>query len=1136
MSVDELLPLSTVRGYDSSVSLVYSIYSYLDSLKVHQAQCRDLGRRCGQLLLSLAEYTRDMSSEERAVVTDEVEHVISRVHNRIHAWSGYSRTRAFIRQTEIRQGVQDAYDELSECSAKFSMSLSTQQSNTDGRAALETEDGALIRGVMADVLQDIGELKLLLSTYPPEETEAVMQAIQEELHTTGHNAPDIDTLHNGMWELHQLSDRLPPLSDLTGQVTKSSQSCALAGGSNDIYRGHWLGRQEVSLWFPRNQTPVAQMLFQEQVARWRTLDHDNILRLYGTATVDGAVCSVSPWFESVMAQTYVQERTASDRIRILADIASGMAYLHANDVAHGDLRGANIMISSTGEVRISSYGLSEFFEESSPSLVRWQAPEVINPATTVPAMPPADVWSFAMLCLELLSGKPPYSEYPKDTSVAVIVVNGTLPKRPSLRTTPTLTDALWALFERCWARDPAARPPMSDVEALLRQLVPSSEHPAPRRRATETPLTASSSSGSYASGTPSTIATSISGSDASSLRRFPSVLSQFSARRSSSFSSPGKTPSSTNSSDVPAPPSRAPTRQSTAPPLPTEHSTRSRSNKSNANGKGLFRIASLSRLRAKNRSNGSVDEAVPPLPVPSTVPDHGQSGRGADNVAGPSNPRPGSSSGIYAHRPGASLTSLASIDDKVPRPSTSTALSLSHSLAAALADPEPIVRASVDGRVEAGTFEGLVQRLFTDTGQTSEDVAYRFIFLACYRIFTSSSHLFQRLRAYYEDVDDGNHEDCGEDCRLRRYSILLLIQTWLQLDYEDLDETVLMTILVFARSIQGSQTFLAISREIVSLVEHKIAYIEPDPSPGLSVHTNPRVAIPRASDILPLELAVALTVLEGTLFSQITHFDCLAQLQRLAGARRVERAVGASNRIMNWVKKSILRSDSPDIRADVYKFFINVAEECAKLANFASMAAIVNALQSSTIRRLVLTRELSNLRKHEKGMLNRMVELLDPGRNHRAYRAAIRDHKNATVPWLAVHLHDLHAVLVSHPAAVDADTRPLINFSRFSALTAAIRDVLQFKVPDLRQQKSPGVLAYLEAQLRATPPDANLEAFEARSKQLAESEETLRAQRLPELRALGFATPETSARAHNVPLTRSSTVASKRDPGLAGFS
>lgn len=490
------------------------------------------------------------------------------------------------------------------------------------------------------------------------------------------------------------------------------------------------------------------------------------------------------------------------------------------------------MISSTGEVRLSSYGLSEFFEEGSPSLVRWQAPEVINPATTVPAMPPADVWSFAMLCLELLSGKPPYSECPKDTTVAVMVTNGTLPKRPSLRTTPTLTDALWALFERCWVVDPAARPTMSDVEAVLRKLVPSAERSIPRNRGNETPVTASSSSDSYTSGTPSTIATSTSGSDASSLRRFPSVLSQFSARRSSSFSSPGKTPSSSTSSDVHAPPlpstsSRAPSLQSTAPPQPHEHSAhgRSRSHKTNADGKGLFRIASLSRLRAKNRSNGSVgDEPVPPLPAPPppAAQDVQQGSGHVDSAAGPSNPRPGSIAGVYAHRPGASLTSLASLDERAPRASTSTASGLSHSLATALADPEPIVRTNSDGRVEAGTFEGLVQRLFTDSGQTSEDVAYRFIFLACYRIFASSSQLFQRLRAHYEDVDDGNHENCGEDCRIRRYSILLLIQTWLQLDYEDMDETVLMTIMVFARSVQGSQTILTLSREIVGLVERKV--------------------------------------------------------------------------------------------------------------------------------------------------------------------------------------------------------------------------------------------------------------------------------------------------------------------------
>ena len=77
-----------------------------------------------------------MNSEEKVVVADEVERcviecclscarltgrarVISGVHDRIRAWSGFSRTRAFIRHTEIRQGVQEAYDELNECSAKF---------------------------------------------------------------------------------------------------------------------------------------------------------------------------------------------------------------------------------------------------------------------------------------------------------------------------------------------------------------------------------------------------------------------------------------------------------------------------------------------------------------------------------------------------------------------------------------------------------------------------------------------------------------------------------------------------------------------------------------------------------------------------------------------------------------------------------------------------------------------------------------------------------------------------------------------------------------------------------------------------------------------------------------------------------
>jgi hypothetical protein len=88
-------------------------------------------------------------------------------------------------------------------------------------------------------------------------------------------------------------------------------------------------------------------------------------------------------------------------------------------------------------------------------------------------------------------------------------------------------------------------------------------------------------------------------------------------------------------------------------------------------------------------------------------------------------------------------------------------------------------------------------------------------------------------------------------------------------------------------------------------------------------------------------------------------------------------------------------------------------------------------------------------------------------------------------------------------------------------------------VPNL--QKHEGVSAYLDAQLRATPADSMLEVFERRSHVLAEREDKLREQRLPELRALGFAVEEPSAR---IPHSTSSISLARRDSTFtdtAGF-
>lgn len=112
------------------------------------------------------------------------------------------------------------------------MSLDLQPTtSTDSRAMLVAQDRDEIRGAMNDVLQDIGELKLILSTHPPEDAEVVMQVIQEvcftssfhmlqstqqhfqELRSTGLNSTQERNLQDGLWELYQFTDRLPPMTD-----------------------------------------------------------------------------------------------------------------------------------------------------------------------------------------------------------------------------------------------------------------------------------------------------------------------------------------------------------------------------------------------------------------------------------------------------------------------------------------------------------------------------------------------------------------------------------------------------------------------------------------------------------------------------------------------------------------------------------------------------------------------------------------------------------------------------------------------------------------------------------------------------------------------------------------------------------
>lgn len=77
-----------------------------------------------------------------------------------------------------------------------------------------------------------------------------------------------------------------------------------------------------------------------------------------------------------------------------------------------------------------------------------------------------------MVCLEILTGKQPYSDCVRDAYVIHYLTNYILPSRPTedIFISRGLDDLMWKVMLSCWGRDPRDRPSMAEVKRDVRAL------------------------------------------------------------------------------------------------------------------------------------------------------------------------------------------------------------------------------------------------------------------------------------------------------------------------------------------------------------------------------------------------------------------------------------------------------------------------------------------------------------------------------------------------------------------------------------------------------------------------------------------------------------------------------------------
>ncbi|KAJ0244587.1 inactive receptor kinase [Hirschfeldia incana] len=171
------------------------------------------------------------------------------------------------------------------------------------------------------------------------------------------------------------------------------------------------------------------------------------------------------------------------RAGIALGAARAISYLHSRDstTSHGNIKSSNILLSNSYEAKVSDYGLAPIISSTSaPNRIDgYRAPEVTD-ARKISQK--ADVYSFGVLILELLTGKSPTHQQLNEEGVDLPrwVQSITDQRSPSDVFDPELTRyesegneniiRLLKIGLSCTAQYPDSRPTMADVTRLIEEV------------------------------------------------------------------------------------------------------------------------------------------------------------------------------------------------------------------------------------------------------------------------------------------------------------------------------------------------------------------------------------------------------------------------------------------------------------------------------------------------------------------------------------------------------------------------------------------------------------------------------------------------------------------------------------------
>eukprot|EP01018_Ginkgo_biloba_P012151 Gb_27065 [translate_table: standard] len=264
----------------------------------------------------------------------------------------------------------------------------------------------------------------------------------------------------------------------------------------DVYEANWCGEMVAVKSYHNGYYDLCE----EEMSIHAKLQDPNVVRFVGavkdgqgnptslvTELMDGTLQHHIHRRRSDQFRFYIEDDEIGNHLSIaeavdfMLQIARGMAYLHAQGVMHRDLKSANILICpcKTSEcvpngflhIKLADFGDAKTLCSSAATpnrgTLRWMAPEVYSVDREAPMKYyscKADVFSFSILCYEILTGEVPFNGF-TGREFYEIIGAGERPEFPS-----NCPPGLGSLINMCWESEACKRPSFEDIRDCLQCL------------------------------------------------------------------------------------------------------------------------------------------------------------------------------------------------------------------------------------------------------------------------------------------------------------------------------------------------------------------------------------------------------------------------------------------------------------------------------------------------------------------------------------------------------------------------------------------------------------------------------------------------------------------------------------------